>query len=146
MTLESKIRELVPSLQELSFGCEVKILRNSGFGDVMLKRFGDRVWVVTKDGFSLNTDNGFSYTKMEEVFQNKKSFEILGHPIQLHHIHQAIHKASPGMSYILDAKGNFYAYNVLSEVPKKLNAQWDLTKDLSGQSEETKAFLTEILL
>lgn len=145
MTLESKIRELVPSLQELSMGCRVSAPFNGKmyWHRLVHKDIDYRYRSPThgKDVVFIVRE-GFNTTKKLLLSQ----IRVSGHPIQLHHIHQAIHKASPGMSYILDAKGNFYAYNVLSEVPKKLNAQWDLTKDLSGQSEETKAFLAEILL
>jgi len=67
-------------------------------------------------------------------------FEILGHPIQLHHVLQAI----DSVYYGVDGNGQFMGFDDHGAF-FDTKVFWDLTKPLDGQSEETISFLLEIL-
>lgn len=75
---EAYVREKLPELMELSFGCEV--------------RWNGRPYTVQGiGGVSANSelDKGYiqitNHTPYGEAYPHKLDVEIIGHPIQLHH-------------------------------------------------------------
>ena len=143
--LEQKIRQLVPSLQELSFGCEVRIIENSDWGHEVIKAYGDRTWWF--DDSSMRFHPIFWRFDYIEYVQNKNSVEILGHPIQLHHVLQAI-ALTIGDEYAweqaIDTTGQFRT-DWGDKRHEGSGIYWDLTLPLSGQSEEVVKFLNGVL-
>jgi hypothetical protein len=133
--LEKRIRELVPSLQELSFGCEFKIYTEPVERLAYIKSYGDgynTVCTVRK--------NGDVYTVLRPRSEIE-SWEILGHPIQLQDVMMAIEKKNDhfekGWSISIDG---FFIKD-----GEMLPIWWDLGKPLNGQSEEVITFLNELL-
>jgi len=132
--LEQKIRQLVPSLQELSFGCEFKIYSNPVEKLAYIQSFTSgysRVCTIR--------DNGDVYTVLrsrEEI----ESWEILGHQIQLHHVMYAIELKNKHfeLGYTVGMDGTFKKESSYVGI-------WDITEPLSGQSEEVVKFLNEVL-
>lgn len=133
-TLEKRIREAVPSLQELSFGCAIKRGLTEG-GDFKCS-------VLAVEG-SMVLSSYAPYQKNYEGrhYDNIQHIETLGHPIQLHYALQAV-----------GIRGHHFRNHSISKdalsfeyINTGVLVQWNLTKDLSGQSEETVNFLLEIL-
>lgn len=124
--LESKIREIVPSLQELSFGCEVEVC------GIREDNPGCEKDVIVDGRIS---DGRITLGYYGEMFI--ENFIVLGHPILLHHVLQALYlneKTRDGMKMY----GPQIGYEVLEN-------GWDLTKPLSEQSPETISFLWDLL-
>ena len=75
--IENKIRELVPSLQELSFGCEISIPpREDMIGT--LPELKTRI-VKTLD------KEGVAYALENDITIDISNAKTIGHPIQLNH-------------------------------------------------------------
>lgn len=129
---EKRIRELVPSLQELSFGCEV-IKSEIHRGSVIGEAYSQVAYV--------------HYDNVQVYLAPKEDFQILGHPIQLHHVLQAIEKVDKW--YQPDLRGTGKDSNPILYILKGNmsigSTKWNLKLPLSGQSEETINFLLEIL-
>ena len=74
---EAYVRQQIPELMELSFGCEVK------------RAFGDNIGAICKiTGKSLISSLMWKTTDHESVENcemQESQFEIIGHPIQLQH-------------------------------------------------------------
>lgn len=124
--LENKIRQLVPSLMELSFGC--KVIWKDDEGDL-------------NESILIRIYNDFYYGIFEENFNKEQIIEILGHPIQLHHVLFAVDKAYKELATtceggMLEREKREYIHTA---------KYWDLTKDLSGQSEETIEFISNLI-
>lgn len=137
--LDQRIREIVPSLQELSFGCEVLYGKEDGKeaslaqnclyagelsdGNVVLQLMNiKKVMRVSRDQFD-------TFAK------------VIGHPIQLHHVLQAI-----GQNWRLSVDSYVYRNEFcIYHIDKGEYFKWDLTKDLSNQSKECIEFLLSIL-
>ncbi len=146
-TLEKRIRELVPSLQELSFGCEFIYYEEEEYTggntfevkDVVVKVVGKR---TVDDSIYIKG------VKTEYEFDSERDFKILGHPIQLHHVLQAVGKGRKDTAYknVVTVGDDGLIWEELGkEGSVKCVGNWDLTKPLSGQSEEVVTFLNEIL-
>ena len=121
--VENKIRELVPELMELSFGCEV-----------VTKKENPPLVFINKETSGkynfLNRDNEVTGT----FFWG--DFEIIGHPIHLEHVLRAVEivnyaffrdKIPPRTFFI-----SFFNY-------------YNLNKPFSEQSEDLYKFLAEVL-
>lgn len=132
---EQKIRELVPSLQELTFGCEVLMNGDKG---LYVNKF-------MKCHYIHFTDLYICPQIVNESFEDK--FEILGHPIQLHHVLQAISLC--GKWYIPNLKSTGENGSAILTILKGNmsigDTRWDLTKDFSNQSEEVQMFISYLL-
>lgn len=126
--LTKLIRELVPELMELSFGCEVKV-RGENTTDTVLSVAGNKVDVRTQYREDINIED----------------FEILGHPIQLHHVLKAIAKEEDEIKYFIDGDGFWYYWKDEELISVAMMNAWDMDKTLSEQSPETTAFLLSIL-
>lgn len=134
---EQKIRELVPSLQELTFGCEVEVagVANDNPGcqyDVVVDSRLDKNGSLTLGYFGVVHPN---------------SFKILGHPIQLHHVLQAISLC--GKWYIPNLKSTGENGSAILTILKGNmsigDTRWDLTKDFSNQTAEVQMFISHLL-
>jgi len=127
--LTKRIRELVPSTMELSFGCEV-LMADGQRGTLSSDVVGGNFYLY-------NTTN----YRFPHVTQIKA---ILGHPIQLHHVLQAIKiKTEDSVkSFTMTAAGCMdFSEN---SIPRYFHV-YDVTKPLDGQSTETLDFLYELL-
>lgn len=171
--LESIIRELVPSLQELSFGCEVECIYGEGVEMIIFECgkcpkhktaagcensiyndcYPDDAYYV-RCGYE---EDGYrTYVVLAKDIQNKEKYTIIGHPIQLHHVLQAIRKfkfegGTAMCPYFIRQDGTFFKWNDFAKggngfhTVNSTYATWDLTKPLDGQSEEVIEFLLSIL-
>lgn len=112
-----KVRALVPELMELSFGCHIK--NGEAYIRVIKERFDGTIMIGDWNGWHSKE-------------WAKEQFEILGHPIELHHV--------------LLAVGRHYEGKVAEEV---FNYRWingyDLTSNAENQSEKFYTLLNEIL-
>jgi len=126
------IQEANPELMELSFGCEVTFEGSVGMPHI------NHSATVLKTNASGTIE---IYTGFPPKSVNKEELEILGHPITLEHVLVAL-KAKSKAEYsnrpTIELKDYKHAYT-------ELLCFWQLTKPLSGQSEETINFLLEIL-
>jgi hypothetical protein len=133
MTLEQKIRELVPSLQDLKTGVPVMYKKAVCLYMYSFKdRFDKEIWTLFEARY-----------RTHQV--SPKYCKVIGHPIQLHHVLTAISR-TPGADIGMGISGDgitLYMYEKIEAAPYLC---WDLTESLEGQSEETKKFLEEILL
>lgn len=130
--IEQKIRELVPSTMELTFGCEVK------FGFSSARYCGeDNDWIY------LEKLNVIQPTREIEKVGKSIKLKILGHPIQLHHIILAVinHKQRYLVKgYISGDRMNNFEAEILD-----LLARYDKTRGLHGQSEELCDFIHQLI-
>ena len=115
--VENKIRELVPELMELSFGCEID------FG-----RWGDSMYF--KPNLVLSR-KPVAVRYIGEVADKK----IIGHPIHLEHVLRA-----------MKLKRQSHGHKTWSEIEiDTLLKLYNLTKPFSEQSPELYQFLAEVL-
>ena len=131
--VEDKIKELVPEIMELKFGCEIQF-------EIPLMR---AIWTSRIIDY-LSTDDKIyvDHGKTMEVIPRMYIKKILGRPITLEDVLIAIHKLididkishSDGYEYIVDL--------CYREQPNT----WQLSKSISEQSPETINFLHKILL
>jgi len=137
--LDQRIRELIPSLQELSFGCELKGGEGEEYGSLLYDV------IVIKENKN-GTYNCFCPTSSESFAVNLKTqdYEIIGHPIHLHHVLQAIHHNENTPYIAVDQACNFVKISIDSTC-ENTGYYWDLTQPLSNQSPECIEFLLSIL-
>lgn len=132
MNTEQKIRELVPGLQELTFGCEYE--------------HNDTKYILVKDEYNgehlLGYDfcNGSYTTTLWRKMRDE--IKILGHPIQLHHVLRAV---SPYQNTTVSFSKSSSGYVEINQRQADVLTVWDLTKDYQNQSEEVKEFIGNLL-
>lgn len=138
--LESRIRELVPSLQELSFGCEVE---EEGVKQTVIKYVHMDYDEDCSEVYT--TEHPTTYYKKWRYYDSDLN-KILGHPIQLHHVLQAIqlHYGFNDLMYYAGMRG-CATVQLLKICGAGKECDWNLPLPLSGQSEKTIKFLLEIL-
>lgn len=138
--LEKIIHEFIPELLDLSFGCEVKQF--------------DGIRVLAESWKVSPTQNpkeeGTYYERPNERGNTSIAIfdEILGRPIQLHHILRAV-----ALSANTDGFASDVCYNTqdnsqtlfMKSLITHDYTHWDLNKDLKGQSAGTVKFLLELL-
>lgn len=137
--VEKRIRELVESLQELSFGCEVYLLVDY---TKYLHRF------ISVEGGMYNLER-----KGKTIYVNKPTYttdariEIIGHPIRLEHVLLAIEQVSPDMEYSIATDGHIQnSMCVLGTVTYEGTGIYiDLTKPFSDQDDSVYDFLADVL-
>ena len=121
---EERIRELVPRLKELTFGCQIQ-----GIG-------GDEYVINETQLDTYVCDNSFEFlfTDCSNVYESKKKedFKIIGHPITLEDVLDAVHQC--------EKEHDFDWEDVIMEI---LN-RWQFGKDFSQQTEEAKEFITAL--
>ena len=117
MTLEQKIRNAIPELQEATKGC---VIKSKYYGLAELIHY-DKEY--------------FNYLFVDEKLQfrsdNEKNIEIIGKPIQLNHV----------LEYLLEIR----KYSITDLQIIELINRWNLkSKLLSNQSPELKNFINEL--
>lgn len=131
---EERIRELVPRLKELSFGCIVEL--NTGTTLVCLKTYGDSF-----DAFYLKEG--------ERRCPSKNQIrKIIGHPIDLEDVLEAGLAAGVEIDvFYRDYKRGegFYICTEESFCDHGVEVIWITGKDFSQQSEECKMFIKDLL-
>lgn len=125
--IEARIRELVPELQELTFGCEV------------LNEVGIKERVISAMEKYMHGDKHI-ITDGTAISLCEKDITILGHPIQLHHVLQAINKENKNPKCSVLNNGKF-----LVTTSGAFDFYWNLSKSFADQEEETKLFVGELL-
>ena len=135
--LEKAIRDACPETMELTFGCRVKWSRT---GDLTI----DIKYIGQNDAG--NPIVYIPFSQMVKVVKMKE-LQILGHELTLAHVLRAIKVAQDKYSISVDENGLFYTYNPDDGCweESKGMVTFDLTKDLDGQSDETKKFLENII-
>ncbi len=154
-----KIQEAVyascPELLELSFGCQFSDKNLGKRGMIVGERihFGSEgdynfeVFVWSKEVNELHWMQADLRKPTKEYDKDLKEvgelkIEILGHPIQLQHVLRTIPHLMPrdGRNIVPGQAESFGNKGWIGTL-----AQWDLTRDLSNQSEETLAFIASLL-
>lgn len=141
--VQNKIRELVPELMDLSFGCKyVAQLRNIKTGEILEGATGQDKVIGWKNG------DTFINSCLAEI-KEQDIIKIIGHPIHLEHVLRAI-ELCPSDEFFdgvpcITEDGEFAdIYGVDSGVIDK--PTYNLSKPFSEQSPELYQFLAEILL
>jgi len=138
-----RIQELVPSVMELEFGCEVKLKHTSRKvrnAKVLVHTGDGRFQIQERIDTSINEEEyKKDYGRCEIAYYEKDSFEILGKPITLAVVIMAINQ-----KYI-ESNNVWFVYDLrqtqLSGIEK-----WNLSKDnFNDQTEETKTFIGGLL-
>lgn len=143
---EARIRELVPELQELTLGCRVWTKGMYGDNNIICgELFG------AKKMYSWLKD----VAEMRSLYidHDAGSFVILGHPIQLHHVLQAMYACE--VVGAVDAYGHFMLHMKIEDendnygwtdiVKDEERRKWNLSKSFTDQEEETKLFVGELI-
>jgi len=130
--LEQKIRELVPRLRELSFGCEV-----------LDTKYNDRYRLapITAEINGRNIDIGGDPCCCGNIYRLEGRFEVIGHPITLEAVLEAV-----GLGLAMDFAGaiNAQGYLILTWTcecldcgvePKTLTFLWKLDKPWEEQEQ-----------
>lgn len=139
-----KIQEACSDLMELTPGCKIK---ERYWKDVVtvISDIGDtegHKYVYTTSGANANR----VYLKQYYPTDNYIT-EILGHEIQLSHVLRAIEKSGfDDINRTLITRPNGKMEVVLTDDETvDREARWDLSRDWSGQSEETRLFVAGAL-
>lgn len=134
--IRTRINELVPRLKDLSFGCEV-LLDN---------QYKKRVIDIDYDE-NENIKSILSESSQIGMFEktNPKGLEIIGHPIHLEHILEAIGKNSvDGASF--NITDNRIYYKIFTPMTSETGEfDYNLSLSLEDQSLETLEELDKLL-
>lgn len=130
-TLTEKIQKACPELMELSFGCKVVHYYDHYDGS-----HADKCTVIQQEGNDILVVSHGQYDLVLEKEYIPEDFEILGHPIRLEHVLRS-------MEDVL--KDKFKMNYHRNEQKLNLLKLWDLTKDLSDQTEDVWEFLDNLL-
>jgi len=122
--LESKIRNFLPSLMEVSEGCVIE------------NEHGNRFVVITEDSdvYYVFETKYHHYTVMSKSVQPK----IIGHPIQLSDVLLFL-----GVNYGITGDGAIYKCTDMNGFIYT-GYDWNLSLPLSGQSDDVILFLLNI--
>lgn len=141
--IENKIRELVPELQELSFGCEVIYSHKGNKRPVYFEK-----WVAEGEALRI-FDKAL---QNPNVIHTIKIGEIIGHPIHLEHLLLAIERLSKEKGFDLCAviqiptMGSIRFSKMYDS--EKNKADYNLTKSFSQNlqdSPELTTLLSDVL-
>ena len=147
------IQKLVPSVMELDFGCEVKlkyISRKVRNAKVLAHYGGGKYQVQERIDSSTNEEEyEKDYGHCEITYYEPDSFEILGKPITLGVVFQAIHASMISLNQD-DYKKQESSHDLIDyfSTPEGgvYGPCWNLSKDnFNDQSEETKTFIGGLL-
>jgi len=148
-----RIQELVPSVMELEFGCEVNFDYDTANSDGSKEDCFDTI--IEADDIMVRTLGGSyfhrftaEYYSQEGNWSSQKK-EILGKPITLAVIFQAIHASMISLNQD-DYKKQESSHDLIDyfSTPEGgvYGPCWNLSKDnFNDQSEETKAFIGGLL-
>ena len=139
-----RIQELVPSVMELEFGCEVILYseeysKNRRILKVLDKRHISGIDTIVE--VCENNSNGVSYI----FYPTKNELKILGKPITLSVVLEAIREANVGFVFVTHS-GTLHKKIGIEDTAHTYLGIWNLSKDnFNDQSEETKAFISNLL-
>ena len=127
--LKKVIQEANSDIMKLKFGCEYKSIE-FGYKAVYL---GDSfVWLLEDERMTADYD----------IIKRKRDFKILGRPITLADVLIAMDNKYSGVRYYVTLRGGFIKVGT-----SWIQTTWNLQKNnLDDQSEETKKFLTDLLV
>lgn len=140
---EKNIRDLVPRLKELSFGCLIYV---AGDHDRVF-RIPDQVVVKQRKSgreyIRLKGVSSQSWTEVEfEDFRNRADVKIIGHPITLEDVLEAVQKKqSTSVEVFFDSDKDL----VIRQSGDGPGGLWSLGKPFPEQPEETKDFIENLL-
>ena len=142
-----RIQELVPSIMELEFGCEVNFDYDTANSDGSKEDCFDTI--IEADDIMVRTLGGSyfhrftaEYHSQEGNWSSQKK-EILGKPITLAVVLMAVNLSNTGVIFV-DSLGNIRQPD--DEYDKYKDYAWNLSKDnFNDQSEETKSFIRGLL-
>ena len=151
-SLTKKIHKHCPELLELTIGCEIgckgyvkdHFRLNVGMKCLIAISNNFIFHYIPKDNKTGEFLREFRIGTMDisVIKENPDSFEVLGHPIRLEHVLRAMDSREYQM-FRLTPKGMILDVGISSH--DEPSVFWDLTKPLSGQTEETLKFLDEII-
>ena len=140
-----RIQELVPSVMELEFGCEVKIL----IYHTVNSRSSGTYWRKHRV-IAIHHPSGDLILNRVGRYGNKKisrssQMQIIGKPITLAVVLMAIEKVNTIENYCVTSDGGICNMGHVGRVYYQV-ASWNLSKDnFNDQSEETKEFIGKLL-
>lgn len=142
--VEKRIRELVPELMELSFGCEVKINYDDGCEPDSL--VGVVTWTRDNGAYTKDDHMKMTVSCIGDCYTDDDSVEIIGHPIHLEHVLLAVEKS------VGDFEVNTVPMNVIGFGDYSLKIPiftvcsiYNLSLPFSEQPDEVYELLGEIL-
>ena len=131
-----RIQELVPSVMDLEFGCEVE---NDGKKFLIYKEVIDGYFVA------ISLDKNYSTILVSKLNNQHTSTVILGKPITLSVVLEAIREANVGFVFVTHS-GTLHKKIGIEDTAHTYLGIWNLSKDnFNDQSEETKTFIGELL-
>lgn len=130
--VKEAIIRAVPSVMDLVFGCEVRILES------------EMKWLV------VNIKNDWLEAVSGNIMQGTKKDsirEIIGRPISLQDVLVAIGKKQKMKGVYVNSFGLFLVWGLEDKKPKVVSdVVWDLSQDFDHQSEAVWGFLWELLV
>lgn len=140
--VEARIREVVPSLQKLSFGCEYE------YAGSRYKYVSSYEWVTTSlDGIYLRHTSDSMFRERVE----HGHYKLIGHPIRLNNVLDAIEQVENGQDnkeYVhLEMYSNGEMRWIDFDGDIHNSCAWDMVwSDLSHASDDVIEFLHEVLI
>ena len=135
--IEERIRELVPELQELKFGCEVRL---GLLGYILNRKNYHKNWLC----YPINEENDHQCLISQEEIDLDKTFTIIGSPIHLEHILMAIEKVDSGNQVRVFTNGMFFGDIGDIKWGGHL-VKYDLSKDFNHQEESVYNDIWDII-
>lgn len=142
--IKAEVVKVCPEIMELKFGCEVRV-QNYAMSITLIQDRRGNTWIP--ENGEPNTDfSGFAGSIM--YFDEKHITEILGSPIELHHILRTIDSNDCVVNWKLETNTHLGGLTIItfdgnSETEYKI--PYDLALPLALQSEETLKGLSELL-
>ena len=134
-----RIQDLVPSIMELEFGCEV-FVQNYGVSSIILHNRSKFTRVESEYPLDIIGYCGHEYLTN---FNEEHITKILGKPITLAVVLRAVNLSNTGVIFV-DSLGNIRQPD--DEYDKYKDYAWNLSKDnFNDQSDETKEFIGGLL-
>jgi len=137
-----RIQELVPSVMELEFGCEVFVQNYIVSSTILLDRSN---FARVESEYPLDII-GYCGSESFTNFNKEHITEILGKPITLAVVLLAISENRQEVihKYVVTVTEDGFMED--TDMNNYNRVQWNLSKDnFNDQSEETKAFITNLL-
>ncbi len=130
--IRERVVEVVPRIMRLEFGCIFTMSK----GKKVFKFMYDSSWQENAEGF-------IYFTGDEDLYDETWKLEVLGREIQLADVLRAIPDRNNNICHI-EADGTICSRDTTTGMII-VHGVWNLSKPLSGQSQETWDFLAGIL-